>query len=113
MAAKQRLAWLAAILVVGAGVSTLLRPPSERMLLVRARLAVPAPQYGGGNYQWLSNSELLLERDWSDTAIPQSGFSRRNLATGVRTYEPALNALMFSINSTLSQFMKARPGRRQ
>jgi hypothetical protein len=99
MTVRHRAWWLAAALVGGVCVAVLLNLPHDRMLLERARIAVPAAQYGGGNYQWLSNTELLLERDWSDTPIPQWGLFRWNLATRVRTYDGMLKALMRWANS--------------
>ncbi|HLK60450.1 MAG TPA: hypothetical protein VKU00_28065 [Chthonomonadaceae bacterium] len=95
--AKLWIWWVIALLAAGAIAATLLHPQSERMLLERAKIVVPAPQFSGGDYQWLSNSNLLLACSRMGSDRPQQGLFYQDLETGLQTREPTLEAILFKV----------------
>ena len=93
LTSKYRGGWLVAILVAGAAIVRAIRLPTELMLTARAKVAIPGAQFGFGDYQWLSNSQLLIERDAQDSRF-SAGLFRWNLASGTLKNEAALRVLL-------------------
>ncbi len=82
-------------LAVAVGVVAILMmgrsPLEEPNLLRRAQLVATRQQWqSGGQYGWLSNRELLFQRSWISSDLPQSGFFRYDVDTKTATHDDKL-----------------------
>ena len=73
-----------ALLLTGRSVS------QEPNLLLRAKLIATRQQWQSGEYAWLSNCELLCQREWVSSDLPQSGFFHYDVDTKTVTHDDRL-----------------------